>query len=231
MLSLVSRDGYAVGMLANGKNPLRRVAVLAIAAVALVLSAPATLAQTTTIPYPGTATSTTSGPTEQTFNAGQRELGSTFTVSQCNFLPGATVSIVVNGSPINSVVAGADGCIRETFDVKPALVNALGAQHILAATGLAQAASKVQIAVNGQLLTVGPLGSSVLSVAKGTGFNSQPRTFNVIFTVVKRGTTDGNGNPLARTGSTILKWSPLGAGLLAVGYMLVMITKRRQEAA
>ena len=29
MLSLVSRDGYAVGMLANGKNPLRRVAVLA----------------------------------------------------------------------------------------------------------------------------------------------------------------------------------------------------------
>ena len=47
---------------------------------------------------------------------------------------------------------------------------------------------------------------------------------------MKKGTTDGNGNTLARTGTTILKWSPLGAGLVAVGYMLVLTSRKRREA-
>lgn len=191
---------------------------------------------TTTSPYPGNVTTTTAGPTEQTFNAGQRELGSTFTISQCNFLPGAVVSLVVNGNTLNSVTAGADGCIRETFEIKTALVALGGLRsavlHPLAVTGLAQTAkTKVQVAVNGQLLTVGPIGSTVSSVAKGTGFNNQPRTFNVNFTIVKKGTTDGNGNALARTGATVVKWAPLGGALLAVGYLLLLVTRKRRDVA
>lgn len=224
-------------MLANGKNSLRRVAVIAIAAVALVLgSASVAGAQTTTTsPYPGNVTTTTAGPTEQTFNAGDREVGSTFTISQCNFLPGASVAITVNGNVLQNVTAGSDGCIRETFEVKPTLVALGGLRsavlHPLAATGLFAAGTKVQVAVNGQLLTIGPIGSTVSSVAKGTGFNNQPRTFNVNFRIVKKGTTDGNGNSLARTGATVVKWAPFGAALLAVGYLLLLVARKRREAA
>jgi len=230
MLSSRESDGYAVWMLANGMTHLRRVAVLVIATTVLVLTGPAAMAQTTVPPYPGNPTTTTPQPTAATVDLGLKALGSTFTVSQCGFQPGTVVRFVVNNVVIApDVVADSNGCVQETFAISSALValNRLGGLRMLAATGLA-VNSNVQVRVNGQAITVGPIGSVVTSVASGTGSNGAARTVTVKFTVVKPGTVDNSG--LARTGTTILRWSPLGAGLLGVGYLLVLVTRRRRDA-
>ena len=216
-------------MLENGRNALRRaamvVAVLTATALSLGATAPAALAQTG---YPGSPTTTSPQPTSASIDLGLRALGTSFDVSQCNFLPGAVVTIVVNDTPISpNSVADANGCIIERFEIKANLValGRLSVLHPLAATGLA-ANSNVQIAVNGQLMTIGPIGTVVTSVARGTGANTAARTVTVKFTVVKKSTVDNSG--LARTGTTIVRWSPLGIGLLGLGYLLVLASRRRR---
>ncbi|MBA2608923.1 MAG: hypothetical protein H0U92_08305 [Actinobacteria bacterium] len=217
-------------MLANAMKPLRRAAALALVATALALSAPAAMAQSTG-PYPGNPTTTTPQPTSAVIDLGLKPLGAKFTVSQCGFLPGTIVRFVVNNVVITpDVVVDTNGCVQETFEISPRLV-ALGRPaglRLLAATGLAAPGTNVQVKVNGQAITVGPIGSVVTSVATGTGSNGASRTVQVKFTVVKPGTTDTSG--LARTGTTILRWSPLGAGLVAIGYLLVLVTRRRRDA-
>ncbi len=213
-------------MFAYGKNAFRRVAIVAAVALAVGVSAPLAQAQTG---YPGTPTIPGPQPTSAELDLGLREIGTSFDVTQCNFLPGAVVTIVVNGRAITpNSVADANGCIIEHFEIKAQLVEALGrlgVLHPLAATGLA-APTQVQVAVNGQVLTIGPIGSVVTSVAKGTGANTAGRTVTVKFTIVKKGTVSGGG--LARTGTTIVRWSPLGIGLLGLGYLLVLASRRRR---
>lgn len=200
-------------------------AVLTATGLALGATAPAALAQTG---YPGNPTTTSPQPTSASIDLGLRALGTSFDVSQCNFLPGAVITIVVNDTPISpNSVADANGCIVEHFEIKANLV-ALGHLSVLrplAVTGLA-AGTNAQIAVNGQVITIGPIGSVVTSVARGTGANTAPRTVTVKFTIVKKSAVDNSG--LARTGTTILRWSPLGLGLLAVGYLLVLASRRRR---
>lgn len=221
-------------MLANALKPLRRAAALTFVAAALVLGAPTALAQTTTVaPYPGNPTTTTPQSTTATVDLGLKPLGAKFTVSECGFAPATTVRFVVNNIVISpDVIADTNGCVSETFEIGSTLVafGRPGGLRMLAATGLA-AGNNVQVRVNGQAITVGPIGSVVTSNANGTGSNGAPRTVQVKFTVVKPGTTDSSG--LARTGTTVARWSPLGAGLLAVGYLLVLVTRRRRgtEAA
>lgn len=218
-------------MLSIGTKSVRRVAILTIVAVALVVSAPAALAQTaTTCPgYPGCTTTTTPGPTSAVVDLGLKPLGAKFTVSECGFHPATLVRFVVNNTVITpDVVADVNGCVSEAFEISSTLM-ALGhgaGLRMLAATGLA-AGSNVQIKVNGQTLTVGPIGSVVTSVANGTGSNGAARTVTVKFTIVKPGTVSNSG--LARTGSTIVRFSPFAAGLVAVGYLLMLATRRRRD--
>ena len=193
-------------------------------------------AQTTTStpPYPGSLpTSTTqAGPQTTTVNLGARGLGARFTVSQCGFAPGSNVTFDVNGVRVPGDKADANTCVQETFEIARNLValRTAGVSPMFAATGLAQTAKNVLVTANGQAVKVGPLGSQVTSVANGTAVNGQARIVTVTFTVLRASAVDGNGG-LARTGTTILKWSPLGAGLIAVGYMLVLVTRRRRTAA
>ncbi len=232
MLSFCGLGGYAVEMLESGKNTFRRVAALVILALALVVGTPAAMAQTTTTcpGYPGCTTTTTPQPTSAVVDLGLKPLGAKFTVSECGFLPGTLVRFVVNNITITpDVVVDSNGCVQEAFEITPNLV-ALGHSaglHLLAATGLA-AGTNVQVKVNGQAITVGPIGSVVTSNASGTGSNTAARNVQVKFTVVKPGTTDTSG--LARTGTTVLRWSPLGVGLLGLGYLLVLVTRRRRDA-
>lgn len=219
-------------MPAFGKR-LHRVLALAIVAAALVLGAPAAMAQTaTTCPgYPGCTTTTTPQPTAAVVDLGLKPLGAKFTVSECGFAPATIVRFVVNNVVITpDVAADTNGCVQETFEISPNLValSRSAGVHLLAATGLYAANSNVQVKVNGQAITVGPIGSVVTSVASGTGSNGAGRTVTVKFTVVKPGTTDNSG--LARTGTTVLRWSPLGIGLLGLGYLLVLVTRRRRDA-
>ena len=189
------------------------------------------LAQTTTTsPYPGTPTTAAPGPTEADIDLGPLETGSVVNVSECNFAPGTTVTIKVNGTTISpSVVADSKGCIVVHIEVLPNLVALGRVSHPLAATGLAAAATNVQVRINGQTLTVGPYGTVVNVVSTGTGSNGQPRTVTVRFTVVKRGTVTRSG--LVRTGTTVIKYTPLAFGLVGIGYLLVLASKRRREAS
>ncbi len=191
-----------------------RVAALAIAAT--LLAAPAALAQTTTTsPYPGTPTTVAPQPTFVDIDLGLQELGAVLNLSLCNFAPGTPVRLTVRvaGRPdtviVPDSVANASGCIAVRVEVLSALAN-----------------GNVQISVNGQTLTVGPYGTVVTLIATGTGNNGAPRTASVKFTVVKRGTISRSG--LVRTGTTIVKWAPLGLGLVGVGALLVLATRRRR---
>lgn len=76
--------------------------------------------------------------------------------------------------------------------------------------------------MNGQRLTVGPYGSVVTGVVTGTGFNGASPTATFRFTVV-RPTTGG----LVRTGASIARWTPLGLGLVGLGHLLMVGSRRR----
>jgi hypothetical protein len=199
---------------------------------ALLMAPAAAMAQTTTAPpYPGTPTTAAPQPTEADINLGPIEAGATVNVSECNWAPGALVTITVNppGGTAPSRTADSRGCIVVTIQVLRNLVALGGGLHPFAATGLAATGTKVQVAINGQTFTVGPYGTVVDVVSKGTGSNGQPRTVSVRFTVVKPGTVTRSG--LVRTGTEIAKWTPLALGLVGIGYLMMLASKRRKSAA
>lgn len=204
---------------------------MALAVALALLATPAASAQTTTVPepYPGTPTTVPGGPTSADIDLGLLEVGGVLNVSQCNFAPGTIVTIVVNGVTITpSVAANGQGCIVVRIEVLPTLVALGSPVRPLAATGLAATADKVQIKVNGQTLKVGPYGTVVTVASTGTGTNGFARTSTFRFTVVKRGTITRSG--LVRTGTTVIKWTPFALGLIGVGYLLVLATRRRRTA-
>jgi hypothetical protein len=209
---------------------LRR--VLTLSFVFALVGAPAALAQTG---YPGTTTPPTiPAPTTADFDIGNLEPGAVVNLDVCNWLPGTTVNVSRNGGGnLVSLVADSRGCIRLTIEVLRQLVasGVLNSSllHPLAATHMAATADKVQVRVNGVTFTAGPYGTAVTLTLTGTGANTAARTVSVRFTVVKPGTTTKSG--LVRTGTTVIKWTPLGAGLLGVGYLLVLSTRRRREAS
>jgi hypothetical protein len=200
---------------------------------ALLLSPAAAVAQTTTTaPYPGTPTTAAPAPTTADINLGAIETGGVVNVSECNFAPGSTVTITVHPPGVTispSVVADSKGCIVVHIEVLSTLVALGSPLHPFAATRYAATADKVQVRINGQTVTVGPYGTVVDVVSTGTGTNGQPRTVTVSFTVAKRGTVTRSG--LVRTGTTIAQWTPLGLGLLGIGYLLVLSSRRRRNAS
>jgi hypothetical protein len=201
---------------------------------ATLFAAPAALAQsTTTSPYPGTPTTVAPQPTSAEIDLGLQETGAVLNISLCNFAPGTTIRLTVRASGnetviVPDVVANSSGCVVVRVEILSTLV-ALGQSPLrpLAATGLAATANKVQISVNRQVVTVGPYGTGVTLTANGTGNNGAPRTATVRFTVVKRGTISRSG--IVRTGTTIVKWTPFGLGLVGIGYLLVLATRRRRQ--
>lgn len=230
---------YDVRMLVNRTTRIRRGAALVVATLALMLGGQVAYAQTTTTtpPYPGPVPTTTTVPDQATtVDLGFRGLGATFTVSQCGFKEGTVVTFVVNGTSVPSRTADSGGCVQETFEIRNGLVStqSLGrlprVGRMLAVTGLAATTGNVVVAANGQEIIVGPLGSKVTSVGSGTAANGARRTVTVTFTVLRASQVNGSGG-LARTGSTILKYAPLGAGLVAVGYMLLLVSRRRRAQA
>ena len=196
--------------------------------------APSAFAQTTTTcpGYPGCTTTTQPQDTFATIDLGLRGLGTSFDVTECNFKPGATIPVVVNDHPAGNVSANSDGCVTLHVEILSQLVvsieQTLG-RHSFAATGLAATGTNAQIKVNGQLFTIGPIGSVVNIVSKGTGANLANRTVTVKFTIVKKSAVDNSG--LARTGTTIVRWSPLAVGLIGLGYLLVLASRRRRSSA
>jgi hypothetical protein len=214
----------------NKTRLIPRVAALA-AVGALMLVPSVALAQTsTTAPgYPGTPTTQGAQPTTEQRDLGPLVPGSVVNVTECNFAPGSTVTIRITPPGINlaPVVADSSGCIVVRIEVLKTLVALGSPLHPLAATGLAAAPSRVQVRVNGQTVTVGPYGTVVDIVSSGTGTNGQARSVTVSFTLAKPGTVTRSG--IVRTGTTIIKWTPLALGLVGIGYLMVLASKRRRS--
>ena len=219
-------------MFSNTARTIRRVAVLGL--LGLLVGAPAALAQTTTTePYPGNPTTIPAAPTSADVDYGPQETGGVLNVTQCNYLPGSSASTTIFhefGSTTLATPSIGDvrGCFVEHIEVLPTLVALGHGRFVFAATGRAATGTKVQIKVNGQTITVGPYGTVVTSVSTGTGANGAPRTTSFKFTVVKRGTIRRSG--LVRTGTTVARWAPFGLGLLGIGYLLSLATRRRRNA-
>lgn len=215
----------------------RALVVVAVLALSVSATTPSAFAQTTdtTIDgYPGNPDDPPDQPTIREVNFGPQEVGSFLNVTLCSYKAGDEVRITVNGQLVATLKADASGCVKVQIEVRANVggTDALGATptplQLLAATGLrTAAASNVEIVVNGVPLTVGPYGSEVLGVATGTGANGQPRTVNFKFTVVKRGTIRSSG--LVRTGAdTLMRFAPLGASMLGVGYLMLLASRKRR---
>jgi hypothetical protein len=196
----------------------------------MVLGPTAAMAQTTTTsPYPGTPTTAPPAPTAAVEDLGPLVPGSVVNVSECNFAAGSTVTITVTppGSAVSpSPVADSNGCIVVHIEVLKTLVALGSPLHPFAATGLAATANKVQMNVNGDTFTVGPYGTHGSIVSQGTGSNGQARSVTILFDLEKPGTVTRSG--IVRTGTTVVKWTLPALGLLGIGYLMVLTTRKRR---
>jgi hypothetical protein len=193
------------------------IVVLGVMTLALMAAAPAG-AQT----YPtGSTTPTTASPSSGSINAGTLGADGTVSVDVCGFVPGSTVSISLNGSPVTTATVGSNGCATITIQVvSPG--TALG-RAVFAAAGLRLAATSSSLKINGVTATGLPPGQQNTIAATGTGTNLASRTVNVFFTT----STGASGGGLPRTGAMILRWSLAALALIAVGGLLVLADRRR----
>ncbi|HVV37489.1 MAG TPA: hypothetical protein VHC63_12845 [Acidimicrobiales bacterium] len=208
-----------------------RMAALVFAAAPLLTPGTAFAQTTTTEPgYPGPATTVAPQPTVDVRDLGPLVPGSVVNVSECNFAPGTTVTIRVQppGITLAPVVADSNGCITVRIEILRTLVALGSPLHPFAATGLAAAGTKVQGHINGQTVTFGPYGTIVDIVSTGTGSNSLARSVTISYTLAKPGTVTRSG--IVRTGTEIVKWTPFGLGLIGIGYLMVLASKRRRNA-
>lgn len=194
------------------------IVILGAVALAVMAAAPAG-AQT----YPtGSTTPTTASPTAGSINAGTLGSGGSVSVDVCGFVPGSTVSISLNGSPVTTATVGSNGCATITIQItSPG--TALG-RAVFAAAGLRLASTGSTLKINGVSATGLPPGQQNTIAASGTGSNLATRTVNVFFTT---STSSGTSSGLPRTGIMILRWSLAALALIAVGALLVFADRRR----
>jgi len=199
--------------------------LLAVGFIAAGLTATGAIAQTTPPPYPGGPTTTAPSPTSAFQDLGTKPVPSTFDISFCQFI-GQTES-TVDESQGDSQQAGINNCVTKSIELSFATGTALAAGGPLAATNFAQTAPQVRIRVNGRLYPTKPLGFTHTITVRGTGTNGAARTVTAIFRTVRAGSTTTRSG-LARTGTFAVQYAPLGVGLVGLGYLLVLATRRRR---
>ena len=204
--------------------------MLVVGVVVASLTASGAVAQTTTTtpPYPGAPPV----PTTATLDLGTKPCPSTFDITFTGFDSTLATQSEIDGvqgddqRPTNGSVTKS---VEATCPVPAPGASTLGAGRPLAATGLTPLAQTVtfgRIRVNGRLYPSKPLGSTHTITVRGTGLNGAARTVTATFRLARAGTTARSG--LARTGTFALQWAPLGVGLLGIGYLLVLGTRRRR---
>ena len=179
-------------------------------------------AQTTTV-YNGPTTPTTAGATQG--SGGTPTLssaGSSFLAEECGFLANGTASLGLNSAAAGTDNVEADGCARQTVS----LVRngtAMSLRSIFAVTGLQLAQSSAPVvAIEGRQYTA-KLGANAIT-ATGIGSNGATRLFVFNFNI----TNSSGGSGLVRTGVKILGTTLVGLALVAVGFFLVGVTRRRR---
>ena len=210
--------------------------LLIVVVFALLGSAPAH-AQTTTTEYPGTTTPPQ--PTQRTIDLGSLSEDERGVAEDCLFAPGATINVVLNGTPLGTATADQNGCVRVTITI---LSDGTAMGTItFAAAGLqaAQSTPRARITVNELTRDANvQVRGNVLRLT-GQGSNGAPRTVTILFDVGRpdgaagaagaaRGGAAGGG-ALSRTGGMILRWSLAGVALAGIGALLVVADRRRSR--
>lgn len=170
-------------------------------------------------------------PTSAAQNLGNIAQGETETFQACGFQPGSTVTKTFNGQSAGTRTADANGCTTETVTVIEDGVALATPAFAVLGLQLAQQTTTPQVRIDGQ--TFPALVGTNTILDRGTGLNGQPRTVTTTFTIQRPSTGGGGGGAgggsLVRTGATILRWSLVAVALGAVGFLLVLASKRRER--
>jgi hypothetical protein len=172
---------------------------------ALALAAPAASAQTG---YPPGNCTTLTGSQ----NAGTVDVGQTFTIPvspTCVFTPGAAVNVTVNGVNIPGKVANASGVVAVTITV----------------------VSATQLSVDDPVSVPSQCGGNTVvatgpSAAAGGSTVTQSAGFRVRCPAATANATKGT---VAFTGANIAKWSAGALVLIAGGFGLLFLSRRRKR--
>jgi hypothetical protein len=200
------------------------IVALGVVAVTAIGFAPSVGAQS---PPPPTATSSSN-------SLGNIAEGETETFQACGFQPGSTVTKTFNGQSAGTRTADASGCTTETVTVLSDGVAAATPMFAVVGVQLAQTGAP-QVRIDGQVFTA-LVGTNTI-VDRGTGLNGQPRTVTTTFTIQRAGAGTGAGaggggagqGTLVRTGELILRWSLVAVALGVIGFLLVLVSKRRER--
>ena len=166
-------------------------------------------------------------PTTSTQTLGGIAEGETRTFQACGFLPNSTVTKTFNGQSAGTRTTDSNGCTTETVTVVSDGVALSAPAFAVVGLQLAQTGAP-QVRIDGQLFTA-LVGTNSI-VDSGTGLNGQPRTVTTTFTIQRQtGGGAGTGGSLVRTGATILRWSLVAVALGVIGFLLVLVSKRRER--
>jgi hypothetical protein len=211
---------------AGGRRALTTTVALAAAMAMLLLGTGAAYAQTNG--YPVTTTSTTAPaticpepPLVDLGTLGPNESG---TAVVGKFTPGQSVTLSLNGgTTFVTVTADSRGCVTVTVLVTNS-GTALGVLSF-AAQGTHLAASGATVTINGVAgLTALPPGQQNTVTVTGPGVDGPNTIARVLF---KTRPSAVSGEPFARTGARIAFWTLLGAGLIALGFLVASAARRR----
>ncbi len=179
-------------------------AALAIVSGALVFTAPAQ-AQTG---YPGQCS-----PTAGSVNVGSHNVGDSFRVllaPTCVFTPGAAVTVTVNNQPVGTKTADANGAVSVSITV----------------------VSATQLSIDDPVLVTGQCGANtVVGSGPSSVANSnvtQSASFTVNCPAAATVTPTASKGTVAFTGANIAKWSAGALVLVAGGFGLLLMSRRRR---
>lgn len=164
-----------------------------------------TTTTTTTAPSSTTTTTAPSGTTTTLAPATPTVavscgVGSTCSVTVCGFSSGVTISITVNGQADGTATVGGSGCATLSISV-----------------------TDPHISVDGAALIAVPVGTSTVT-ASGAAPSGATQVDSVQVTIP--GSSNNNG--LAFTGADIVGMVVGGLALIAVGFLVLMFTRRRR---
>ena len=192
--------------------------LLALGALAPAAVAQINFYQPPTTTYNGGTYSTLPGSSSGIVNGPKVAPAGCFDTPFTGFLTSSAIQIIINQLPPFAKLTNADGTlvIRVCIHIGGSAQGRLS----LAAVGLHLAAAAPTIVIDGVSYPA-HYGINTLT-ATGTGSNGGPRTVTVTFEIV-----ESSGGALGRTGVRIAGFTVVGLAMIAAGFALVGVNRRR----